>query len=65
MTDPSESWVERTVDLILAEINTAADNGLLHHYYAYAATADDDPIVVKENPWQFCCATFGVGKGCP
>jgi TetR/AcrR family transcriptional regulator len=71
------------VDLILAEINTAADNGLLqpcnpesdawfivellrsvNHYYAYAAKADDDLNVVKENLWQFCRTALEVGKGC-
>lgn len=67
------------VDLILAAVNTAADNSLLHprnpewdawfivellrsiyHYYAYAAKADDDLTVTKENLWQFCRTALGA-----
>jgi TetR/AcrR family transcriptional regulator len=67
------------IELILAEINTAANSGLLqpcnpesdawfvvellrsvNHYYAYAATADDDLNVTKENLWQFCRAALGA-----
>jgi TetR/AcrR family transcriptional regulator len=67
------------VDLIVAEINRAADDGVLqprnpewdgwfvvellrsvNHYYAYAAKADDDLDVTKENLWQFCRTALGV-----
>jgi len=67
------------VDLVLAAINAATDDGPLrphnpeadawfivellrsiYHYYAYAAKADDDLNVTKENLWQFCRTALGV-----
>ncbi|ORW32659.1 TetR family transcriptional regulator [Mycobacterium paraense] len=35
----------------------------VYHHYAYAAMADEDLNVIKENLWQFCRAALGVEKG--
>jgi TetR/AcrR family transcriptional regulator len=69
------------VDLMVAEVNNAADSGLLRprnpewdawfivellrsicHYYAYAATGEDDLDVTKENVWQFCRMALGAPR---
>jgi TetR/AcrR family transcriptional regulator len=68
-------------ELLLAEVNNAAQSGLLNprnpkwdvwfvvelmrsisHYYAYAAKADDDLDVTKENLWEFCRMALGVAR---